>query len=415
MTQYPFPETKITRALTVICLFFLLYLARDTLVTSSVLGFYRTQACMLGLLALIGVGFLWHNRKRLKAVFLDRRIGAMLLCAVMTLLPMAAKRDWQLMYCSVLICILAAIFFTFFLSCREAAKYYVVILAVMGAYSVAATYVLRLLPDRGILPVPVFYNQIDVDFYNFFLSFVSLSYVKNRNFGIFREPGVYQFFLILGLYLCQYRVQWKKEKTMWILSGILALTLVTTFATGGIIELGLLCVVVFFDKKLYRKKWVWAALAVLAAAVGALAAYCIARKNGLYWEVYDMLIGKFTYQEESIGDRVGSVIVNLRAFLESPLFGGGVAQVLYAIENNTTSSLIMLAIFGLPGFFLHAAGWAALVWKKEQKLWVNGMLLLILFMSVNTQNLIADLFFWLFPIMALTERVLPKLPKRKVS
>lgn len=414
MTRYPFPERKITRLFTLLCLFGLLYLSRDTLVTSGILGFYKAQACMLGLLALIGIAFLWQNRKRLKEILLDARAGAMVLCAVIVLVPMAAKRDWQLMYFSVLICVFAAQFFSYFLSYRELAKYYVVLLAVLGIYSMAAAYVLRLLPDRGLLPVPVFQNQNDVEFYNFLFSFVPLEYVKMRNFGIFREPGVYQFFLILGLFLCQYTARWKKERTMWILSGILALTLVTTFATGGIAELALMCIVVFFDKKLYRNKWVWAALAVLGAAGAALAAYCIAQKNGLYWEVYDMVIGKFTYQEESIGDRLGSVVVNLQAFLKNPLFGSPIAQVLYAIGNNTTSSLIVLAIFGLPGFCLHAAGWFALAWEKERKLWVNGMLVLILFMSFNTQNLIADLFFWLFPMMALTERVLPKLPKRKV-
>ena len=38
-----------------------------------------------------------------------------------------------------------------------------------------------------------------------------------------------------------------------------------------------------------------------------------------------------------------------------------------------------------------------------------------LFMSFNTQNLTADVFFWLFPYMALTEALLPKLklPERK--
>lgn len=130
-----------------------------------------------------------------------------------------------------------------------------------------------------------------------------------------------------------------------------------------------------------------------------------------------MLIGKFTYQEESIGDRVGSVLVNLEAFCRNPLFGQNVSSVLYAIENNTTASLIVFAMFGLFGGVLHVTGWIALVWRKEQKLWVNGMLLLILFMSFNTQNLTADLFFWLFPMMALTERVLPRLeiPKREVA
>lgn len=417
MKEYPFPENRMTRALTGLFLFGLMYLARDTLVTSSVLGFYKAQACMLGLLIIAGVVFLWWNRKRLKAVISDKRMGLLLICALGLLLPMLVKRDWQLMYFSVLLCVCAAVFLSYFLQCREAAKYYVGILAALGGYSILCAYVLRRLPDGNLLPVPMFDNQIGVSFYNFLFSFVPLDYVKNRNFGIFREPGVYQFFLILALYLNHYQVRWKSQKTTWIVSGILTLTTITTFATGGIIELGLFWILLFFDKKLYRKRWVWGILAGLAAALGILAAYCISRQNGLYWEVYDMLIGKFTYQEESIGDRVGSVLVNLEAFCRNPLFGQNVSSVLYAIENNTTASLIVFAMFGLFGGVLHVAGWIALVWRKEQKLWVNGMLLLILFLSFNTQNLTADLFFWLFPMMALTERVLPRLeiPKREVA
>lgn len=417
MKEYPFPENRMTKALTGLFLFGLMYLARDTLVTSSVLGFYKAQACMLGLLIIAGVVFLWWNRKRLKAVISDKRMRLLLICALGLLLPMVVKRDWQLMYFSVLLCVCAAVFLSYFLQCREAAKYYVGILAALGGYSILCAYVLRRLPDGNLLPVPMFDNQIGVNFYNFLFSFVPLDYVKNRNFGIFREPGVYQFFLVLALYLNHYQVQWKSQKTTWIVSGILTLTTITTFATGGIIELGLFWILLFFDKKLYRKRWVWGILAGLAAALGILAAYCISRQNGLYWEVYDMLIGKFTYQEESIGDRVGSVLVNLEAFCRNPLFGQNVSSVLYAIENNTTASLIVFAMFGLFGGVLHVTGWIALVWRKEQKLWVNGMLLLILFMSFNTQNLTADLFFWLFPMMALTERVLPRLeiPKREVA
>ncbi len=408
MTQYCFPENKITKALTGLLMFGLLYLARDTLVTSSLLGFYKAQACMLGLLAISGAVFLWWNRRKLKAIITDKRIGLLLICTLGLLLPMVVKQDWQLMYGSVLICIGTAVFLSFFLSCRDAAKYYVVILTVLGAYSVLCAYVLRRFPDGNLIPVPVFRNQIRVKFYNFFLSFVPLTYVKNRNFGIFREPGVYQFFLILALFLTHYQVPWKKQKTLWIVSGILTLTLITTFATGGIIELGLFWVVLFFDKKLYRKKWVWVAVLGLAAVIAALGAYCIHQKNALYWEVYDMLIGKFTYQEESLGDRVGSVLVNLEAFARNPLLGRNLSDVLHAIDNNTASSLIMFACFGIFGGCLHVAGWIALAWRRERKLWVNAALLLVLFMSFNTQNLIADVFFWLFPVMALTEWALQK-------
>ena len=56
---------------------------------------------------------------------------------------------------------------------------------------------------------------------------------------------------------------------------------------------------------------------------------------------------------------------------------------------------------------VNTAAWIVLVWKRERKLWVNLALLLVLFASFNTQNLIADVFFWLFPVMAVVERVLP--------
>ena len=39
------------------------------------------------------------------------------------------------------------------------------------------------------------------------------------------------------------------------------------------------------------------------------------------------------------------------------------------------------------------------------------ILVLILFMSFNTQNLTWNMFFWLFPAMALTERLVPVLNK----
>ena len=155
------------------------------------------------------------------------------------------------MYFSVLLCLLTAVFLSYFLTLRDAAKYYVVIMSVLGAYSVLAAYILRIGVDSGAYAVPVFRNSMGFEFHNFFLSIVPDTYVKNRNFGIFREPGVYQFFLITALYLNNYEVEWKKPWQLWLANGILAATMVSTFATGGVAEMGLLAIVLFFDKKWY--------------------------------------------------------------------------------------------------------------------------------------------------------------------
>ena len=81
---------------------------------------------------------------------------------------------------------------------------------------------------------------------------------------------------------------------------------------------------------------------------------------------------------------------------------------LYATANNTTSTLILFSAFGIPAALLHIACWVALVWRKERKIWVNLALVVIMFMYFNTQNLIADVFLWLFPVMALVERLMKR-------
>ena len=395
-------------------LFAMLYLARDTLVTSSILGFNKAQYLMLGLIVAAGGIFLGDNRRNLKDIVLDRRMLVILAATVIVLLPMLVKRDWQRMYFSILICIYFAVFLSFFLSYREAARYYVGILSVLGVWSILALWVLRpLLVDTGIWIPPVFENQLGVVFYNFGLSFVSDNYVKTRNFGIFREPGVYQFFLILALYLNNFTVQWKRQRTLWLHNLILAAAMLTTLSTAGVAALALFAVVVFLEKKLYRNKWVWLGILVIAIVLAVIVAVIVAEQGELYWELYSMVLGKFQPGEDSAVERLDAVFADQRIFLRHPLVGDKLSEVLYSAANNTTSTLILYAGLGILGGTLNVAAWIALVWEKKRSVWANLALLAVLFLSFNTQNLIADVFFWLFPVMALTERTVPGLRRKK--
>lgn len=403
MKQYPFAPSRLSKIVFGMFLTGLLYLSRDTLLTTSVIGFQKAQLLMLGFVLLAGVVFLIYNRRELKNIFHDERVGLLMLVTAVMQLPMVGKQDWQLMYFSVMLCLYVGIFMTYFISARDVAKYYVVSLSVIGVYSMVATYLLRLLPDNGLLPVPMFHNSLDYAFYNFGISYVSQDYCATRNFGIFREPGVYQYFIMLGLFLNSYTVSWDKEWKMWLVNGILALLMLTTLATGGYVELFLFALVLFIDKKLYQNKWAWILIGFVTAAALGVFFYCKAQKNTLYWELYGMVVSKIFGGEDSATDRVGSLIANMGFFLKNPLFGGKLAEVLNSMENNTSSTTLMFAIFGLFGGGIHAAGWVALVWEKNRKLWVNLALLLVLFMSFNTQNLIADVFLWLLPTMALVE------------
>ena len=412
MNQYPMPQTRGWKLLFGCFLLLMLLLARDTLITSCVLGFTRSQFLMLGWMAMAGMVFLWRNRGCWKDLLRDKRMLALALSTVLILLPMVIKRDWQIMYFSVLLCLYFAVFLTFFMDSREVARYYVLLLCALGIYSVIATYLLRLLPDNGLLTVPTFLNSKDREFYNFGLAFVSIVEVKGRNFGVFREPGVYQFFLLLALYLNNYRIAWKRSGTIWIVNAILAVTMLTTFATGGVIEMGLFAVVLFFEKQWYKDKRarMLAVLLVLAMLAGVVVIFL--QGGTLAYELTGM-VEKLFNSSDSSNSRVDAIITDLRIFLGHPLWGDRLSTVLHVVENNTTSTMILYAVLGAFSGSLNVLAWIALVWEKERRLWANLALLVILFMSFNTQNLIANVFFWLFPYMALVERGLPVLCRER--
>ena len=253
MKQYPMIQNRVAKITFGLYLMAMLFLSRDTLVSSCLIGFTKSQLLMFGLILLLGIVFLFAKRKQLPEILKDRRIVLMVVSSAIILIPMLVKQDWQLMYFSVLLCLLFSAFLTYFTTSREIAKYYVVMLTALGLYSIFATYVLRELAQAGTITVPVFLNSNDWDFYNFGFAYAVTWEYWHRNFGIFREPGVYQFFILLAVYLNNYLVGWDKNWKLWLCNVALAFTMLTTFAIGGFAELGLFILFVYFDKKWYRE------------------------------------------------------------------------------------------------------------------------------------------------------------------
>lgn len=412
MKYYRFPETKLTKVLGYVLMLVLLVFARDTLISNSLLGLQKTQLIEFALVGLVGLVFLIAKRREWKNIFTDRRMLLFALSALVVLLPMVVKRDWQLMYFSMLICVFFGILLTYFTTLKEVAQCYVKVLAALAVYSLLTAYVLRIPADMGLLPVPTFINGAGFEFYHFGLSTVPLDYVPHRNFGMFREPGVYQYFLILGLLLNNYEVQWDKSWKLWTVNGILAVTMVSTFATGGLAELALLAVVLFFDKGYHRTRAgrVAAACAILGGIT--LIAVSMATQSLLYEGIMENVRKIFT-ENDSNSERVGAVSHNLGLVASHPLFGATVVQTLNEIRNNTSSSTILFAMLGTLGGVFHMVSWAMLVWDKNRKVITWLLLGVMMAMSFNTQNLIAELFFWLFPMMAMAEKCLPALNRRK--
>ena len=416
MKQYPLVNSRISRMLFGLFLVAMLFLSRDTLFSSCLLGFAKSQIVMLGLILLLGAVFLWVHRCAFVSILKDRRMVVLMASAVILIAPMVLKRDWQLMYFSILLCVLTAVFLTYFTTSRQVAKYYVVILVVLGAYSLLATYGLKYLARAEIITPAIFQNSSRWKFYNFWFAYVVRSGHWHRNFGIFREPGVYQFFVLLATYLNNYHVDWDRQWKLWACNVVLAFTMLSTFALGGFAEFGLFVLFVYFEKKWYRERWGKIAAVVVLAAIAAVVGcffYYFNRPefvHTIFYEFYDMFI-RLTTDSDSMLDRKAAVVANLQFFTQSPLVGDTIARVLHGTNHNTSSTLLLYAILGVVGGTVNVAAWIALLWKRERNLLGNLVLLVILFLSFNTQNLVANVFFWLFPMMALVERGLPLLKK----
>jgi hypothetical protein len=87
--QYPLLNNRAAKVLFALFLTAMLFLSRDTLFSSCLLGFAESQVVMLGLIILLGAAFLWMNRNVFVSILKDRRMLVLLASVLVVVLPMA--------------------------------------------------------------------------------------------------------------------------------------------------------------------------------------------------------------------------------------------------------------------------------------------------------------------------------------
>ena len=406
MKRYPFPNTRPWQSLFALYLFALLYLTRVSQVSHYLLGFYKAQALTVGITAIAVLTFLLYQRKNLKDLILNGRMVLTLVLCAGILTPMLLKRDYTMMYLSVLFSGLLGIFLSYFVSCRRAAKYYVLLLAGLALYSLAAFFLLRPLSDLGLLRVPTFQNAYGAEFYNYLFSFVSVTFARERNFGIFREPGVYQFFLFLALYLNNYQADWDSGKQTWGLNALLVTAMLTTFSTCGVAVTAVFLIALYFDRKVYDTPLGRKLSLMLFVLLALAAAWLVAAKPPLYTQL-KLMVEKLFTSNPSLNDRIDCIKFNLYVIQWDRFTGRELAYILETVTHNTSSSTILFGILGLFFGWLNLFGWVTLVFRGRGHLPMKLVCLVTLAATFNTENLITNPYFWLFPILALTEGLLP--------
>lgn len=405
MNKYNLINSKYNEILIFFFMFFIMYFGRDTLTSSSVVGFYTSQFISLGIVLCLGIIFILNNRKNIKNIILDIRIKLAIIITLVFCLPMLIKQDFQLMYLSILLCIYIAIFLSFILSIEKIACYFCIIISLLSVYSLFTTYFLKSLALNDVINIPTFQNPSGNLFFNFIFSYVFVDPSYLRNYSIFREPGVFQFFLLLALYL-NFNITKYNKKIKYIVMLILTITLLSTFSTSGFIALIFLYFYFFLKEKVYLNKKIMRSLIIMILVMILVLVIVIRNNNSLYWTVYAQFYKLFNLNE-SMAPRLASIFVNLKLFFSNILVGRDVSTVLYSIDHNTSSTLILFAMCGILAGTFHVLTWFSFIKVYKKNTIIQSVILFIAFFSsFNTQNLITNIYFWLFPVLTFIQCII---------
>ena len=238
------------------------------------------------------------------------------------------------------------------------------LLSLFSLFSTVAYYIAYPIVAR----FPVVVNSADTKFYFLLLSVVPQKtlYVGYRNYGIFREPGVYSVFLIVAILfeLSEYKLN-KRRLLVYVI------TLITTFSTAGYIVLGIIFVggVILINKKMKLK---------ILLVVTFLVIFIYAFYSGVLQEQ----IKKLTTRNDSLEARLGAFIINIKMFTNNVwrfFFGNGFSYVEknYSViadslgivsAHNTNTLLKMFSVYGVI-FTVLIVGNLIAFFNNNLKLW----------------------------------------------
>lgn len=405
---------KYNNLLIFILIFMTIFIGRDTLVCNDLIGFNQSQFITLFMFVFYGILFLITNKDHIKEIFLDIRLLIGVLLSLPFIIIMILKQDFTFTYLSMIFAIVCTIFLSYFVSFEQIAKYFTYTILFLTTFSLIANYLLRDFVFQN-NNIPILINSAKNEFINLLFTFIYKQDHYYRNFCIFREPGVFQYFLIFALLFETFIIKHSlKIKILFIL--ILSLGMLSTFSTTGFIELVLYFALVFilYFKKIFNTKRKILILTIGMFFFVVCFSFALYKNKDLYWTFKPMITKLYTLNS-SLTARLDSVIVNSSIFFKHPLIGDTVYNVLNGARHNTSSTLIMFSMFGFLVGTLYFLVWCTVPYlfiknknfirNKFLKYISIFILFLIIFISFNSENIITNLYFVLIPLIFIIDNL----------
>lgn len=393
--QNKFEESKKCKLLSFSILFAIIFVSKDTLLFGTNanslfdIAHYMIIFCICITLCFI---IIWHQISFKPVVF---AIFYFLLFA--NIFSLLVNEDFNSKYIYEMIIILVATFYVVVYSKSVFIVYFVEIITFLAFFSmivwginIVNPQVLRMFPNLtntgGFRFKWCIFSNVCVTRSHGFDGYL-------RNFGIFREPGVYQIFLniaILFVLFCGEKLKRKKTKLV-----MLVLTILTTFSTAGIIITSLLLLIYCIaNLKCINIKNILSSLAFIAGLIAVIFLF------NRYFMVFDKLFSKIGNEDDSSWfSRTSSFVVNIAVGFNNIFFGAGwdnvkvetakYTSLLYNMSfkfSNTNTFLKLFAIHGLGVFVFYIVELYKFFKQKRNDL-LSIALFLIMFLCFCNEDM----------------------------
>lgn len=297
---------------------------------------------------------------------------------------------------------------------------YVQILVVLAVYSILALYLLN--PIIHVIPdilFPRFANTSGIPMINARLTYIVDVDKYFRNFGIFREPGVYQVFLNIAL---MFELFYKRTKPNTAKLIVLYSAIISTFSSPGYISAVILTFahVVSVNKMLSARERMQRKRLFMQIFIGGLiAAIVLSQISELFNRNIASAFNKLGNQA-SLEVRTTALLSNIVIWTERPIFGHGIEsgleqRVVMEIRknllvnptltiHNTSTIGALLSAFGLIFTLLYIYLMYRLIRNSYQPGLIKILIFLAIMVTINTQLLIYNELLYVILVYGLTRR-----------
>lgn len=280
-------------------------------------------------------------------------LGFMMLCVV---LVQFLDRGTTNGYFLILMNLVLAYAITVFEEPERFRVLFVRFMTVISVYSLVCTYLLKRILLRLPMLFPLVKNSAGYTFIDAHAAYVMKDLSYYRNYGLFREPGVFAVFLCLALLFELTDKTPRRGRTAVCL--VLAAGVVSTFSAAGYLAMIFIAAIRFLqDGRIPGRLGIWISV---AAAVLMIALCFGITDDNLFANVFR----KFSGSNSSMRYRMESVLDGLAISAKHRFLGIGIQNGTRELQmannlsryHNTSTVTAMLVYFGLPYLAVSAAG-----------------------------------------------------------